>query len=246
MIISDPTIYFLILILGAFVAAFVTGAVGFADGLIFNAFWLHIMDPIAAVQLVIVASLIVHLQPLYKLRQELNYTRLRPFAFFGIVGVPLGIALLIYSQPALFKAGVGVLLLTYGVWMLGKSGNTLIGKSKKVTDSFVGFVGGVMGGFSGIGGLLPTIWMNLQNENKNTQRGTYEPFILFINIAGITGFVIAGKITESVFSDLLVIMPALMIGSWLGIKIYPKLNEVLFRKIVLGCILLSGLGLLVI
>ena len=54
MSISDPSVYLLILFVGAFIAAFVTGAVGFADGLILNAFWLHIMEPANAIALIIV------------------------------------------------------------------------------------------------------------------------------------------------------------------------------------------------
>jgi uncharacterized membrane protein YfcA len=45
--------------------------------------------------------------------------------------------------------------------------------------------------------------------------------------------------------DLLKIIPALLVGSWLGIKIYNKINDNLFRKVVLGLILLSGLFLVI-
>ena len=54
MIISDPSIYLLILISGAFTAAFVQGASGFGSGLVLNAFWLHIMEPAIAIPLNII------------------------------------------------------------------------------------------------------------------------------------------------------------------------------------------------
>ena len=88
--IFDPSIYLLILLAGAFIAAFVTGAVGFADGLILNAFWLHIMEPSAAIPLVIISGLLIHIIPLYKLRKTLDFSRLKPFVLFGVIGVPLG------------------------------------------------------------------------------------------------------------------------------------------------------------
>ena len=44
--------------------------------------------------------------------------------------------------------------------------------------------------------------------------------------------------------DLIKIIPALLIGSWIGIKIYALINEALFRQVILGLIFLAGLVLL--
>ena len=69
MIISDPSIYLLILISGAFTAAFVQGASGFGSGLVLNAFWLHIMEPAIAIPLNIITCLLISGWPLFKLRK---------------------------------------------------------------------------------------------------------------------------------------------------------------------------------
>jgi len=228
MSISDPSVYLLILFVGAFIAAFVTGAVGFADGLILNAFWLHIMEPANAIALIIVSSLLIHVIPLYKLRKTLDYSRLKPFVLFGIIGFPFGVWALTRINPEIFKITIGFFLLGYGLWMW-----------------FIGLSGGLMGGFAGLAGLLPTLWVGMQKLPKNVQRGTFEPYILIVNLFGIAIFFFAGKITTQVGFDLLWAMPALIVGSWLGVKVYPLINDVVFRKTVLGLILLSGLMLLV-
>ena len=71
MSISDPSIYLLILLGGAFLGAFVQGATGFGSGLIINAFWLHIMEPAYAIPLNVVTSLFISGIPIYKLRKKL-------------------------------------------------------------------------------------------------------------------------------------------------------------------------------
>jgi len=245
MSISDPSIYFLILLTGAFIAAFVTGAVGFADGLILNAFWLHIMEPASAVALIIVSSFLIHAIPLYKLRKTLNYSRLKPFVLFGVIGFPFGMWALTRINPEVFKITIGFLLLGYGLWMLIRSKSSAKMSQKPMLDGVVGLNGGFMGGFAGLAGLLPTLWVGMQNLPKNVQRGTFEPYILIVNLVGIAVFFIAGKITMQVGVDLLWALPALIIGSWLGVKVYPLINDTVFRKTVLVLILLSGLMLLV-
>ena len=70
--------------------------------------------------------------------------------------------------------------------------------------------------------------------------------MLFItSVAAIISFAFAGLYKIEMIFDLLKIIPALLVGSWLGIKIYNKINDNLFRKVVLGLILLSGLFLVI-
>ena len=40
-------------------------------------------------------------------------------------------------------------------------------------------------------------------------------------------------------------LPALLAGTWLGLKLYGRVNEATFRKVVLVLLLLSGVALLV-
>ena len=40
-------------------------------------------------------------------------------------------------------------------------------------------------------------------------------------------------------------LPLLLAGTWVGLRLYTRLDEVGFRKVVLGLLLISGLGLVV-
>ena len=101
--ITDPSLYLPLLLLGAFAAAFVTGAVGFADALILNAVWLHIMDPAAAIPLVVSCGIAMHAMPLLKLRKRLDFSRLPPFVLAGMLGVPAGVWMLTRLDPQLYR-----------------------------------------------------------------------------------------------------------------------------------------------
>ncbi|PCH79194.1 MAG: hypothetical protein COC02_08770 [Rhodospirillaceae bacterium] len=243
--IFEPSIYLFILLAGAFIAAFVTGSVGFADGLILNAFWLHIMEPSAAIPLVIISGFLIHIIPLYKLRRTLDFSRLKPFVLFGVIGIPLGMWALTRIDPEIFKVSIGFLLLVYGLWMLIRVKSSVKVSQKPALDGIVGLSGGFMGGFAGLAGLLPTLWVGMQNLPKNVQRGTFEPYILIVNLVAIIAFFTTGRLSTQTGVDLLWAFPALIFGSWLGVKVYPFINEAVFRKTVLVLILLSGLMLLI-
>ena len=40
-------------------------------------------------------------------------------------------------------------------------------------------------------------------------------------------------------------LPALLVGTWVGLKLYEHLNEVWFQRLVLGLFFVSGVALIV-
>ena len=244
MLISDPVIFQSLLLFGAFFAGLVQGATGFGSGIVLNAFWLHILEPSAAISLNIVSCLCVSALPIYKLRKTLDFSKLKSFVFFGVIGIPTGLLILTMTDPSIFKTTVGLILVIFSIWKF-KSKDILINfKSNPALDKLIGFISGILGGFAALGGILPTIWVNLQSLPKDTQRGTYEPFIFITSIAAVISFYFAGFLTLDIFYNFLKAFPALMLGSWIGIKIYALINEALFRHVILGLIFLAGLVLL--
>ena len=245
MIISDPSIYLLILISGAFTAAFVQGASGFGSGLVLNAFWLHIMEPAIVIPLNIITCLLISGWPLFKLRKTLDFSKLRPFIISGLIGIPLGMHLLQTTDPRLFKISIGIFLVFYAILIFKNNNLSVKVNNNKSIDRFIGLISGFMGGFAALGGILPTIWVSLQKLPKNTQRGTYEPFIFITSIMAVISFAIAGLFTLQIFYDLLLTIPALIIGSFLGMKIYHVIDGEVFQKTILGLIFIAGIVLLI-
>ena len=88
-------------------------------------------------------------------------------------------------------------------------------------------------------------------ENQETHqklKSIYRDLVPY-NISGsyivaILSFGFAGLYKIEMLYDLIKIIPALLIGSWIGIKIYALINEALFRQVILGLIFLAGLVLL--
>ena len=244
MLISDPVIFQSILLFGAFFAGIVQGATGFGSGIVLNAFWLHILEPSAAISLNIVSCLFVSALPIYKLRKTLDFSKLKSFVVFGVIGIPTGLLILTMTDPTIFKTTVGFILVIFSIWKF-RGKNILINfRSNPTLDKLIGFISGILGGFAALGGILPTIWVNLQRLPKNTQRGTYEPFIFITSIAAVVSFYFAGLLTLDIFYNFLKVFPALVIGSWIGVKIYSFIDEALFRQVILGLIFLAGLVLL--
>ncbi|MEM7255596.1 MAG: sulfite exporter TauE/SafE family protein, partial [Pseudomonadota bacterium] len=171
------------LCLGALLIGLVVGVSGFGDALVGTAVWLHAFSPPETVALVLLSSLFVHAISLRKLRANFAWKRFGPFLLFGFLGVPIGIGLLGWIEPQAIKHAVGGLLVVLGLVFLFGGGARLpsTGWGRRVLERLVAFGGGVLGGFAGLSGVLPTLYLSSSGINKATQRAIYQPFIFAMN-----------------------------------------------------------------
>src|SRR3954469_21003145 len=133
-------------ILGAAAAGFVQGLSGFAFGLVAMTFWAWSVPAQLAGPLVVFGSLLGQLLSLRPTRRGFELRRTLPFIAGGVIGVPIGAALLPHIDQAMFKAFVGALLAIWCPTMLFARELPRVVAGGRFADGGAGFVGGVMGG----------------------------------------------------------------------------------------------------
>src|SRR5215218_7529609 len=90
--------------------ALVAGLSGFAFGLVAASIWLYILSPLQTATLIIAFGLIVQGFSVWKLRHALDWRRLWPFVLGAALGVPIGVSILTWANPAQVRTGVGAFL----------------------------------------------------------------------------------------------------------------------------------------
>ena len=230
---------------GALAAGFVSGLAGFGTGLVALGFWLHAIDPLLAAPLVAICSVVGQIQSLVSLRRSIRVSRLWPFLLGGVLGVPAGVALLDRLDVATFRAVIGLFLIAYCAAMLAARRLPVVAWGGRGADGAVGLAGGVMGGTAGLSGPLPTIWCGLRGWAKDDQRAVYQPFNLAVLSLALAAYATQGFVTATVIELALVCLPATLLGVWLGLKSYGRINDRQFRLLVLWLLLASGIVLAV-
>jgi uncharacterized protein len=228
----------------AFLGGFASGLAGFAMGFIVSGIWLHVITPIQTTALIAGYGLCTQGYGVWKLRHTLSWRTVAPFIIGGTIGVPLGTMLLAYINPAYLRGGVGILLVIYSIYGLAKPAL----KPRQVgatADGSIGFLNGVLGGLTGLPGFIITVWCQMRGWTKDEQRAVFQPVIL----AGMALIAISLSVTGAITTDTLRLyvlgLPALLAGLWLGFRLYGKLDDATFRKLILLLLLLAGLALIV-
>ncbi len=228
---------------GALLAGFVSGLAGFGTGLVSLGFWLHTVEPLLAAPLVVICSVVGQVQATTLLRRGVRIARLWPFLAGGLIGVPLGVAILGAVEVATFRVLVGVFLILYAAIMLSLRELPVVAWGGRAADGAVGLLGGVMGGVAGLSGPLPTLWCGLRGWSKEAQRGVYQPYNLGVLGFTLGVYAVQGVVTARVLELALICLPMTLLGVWLGLRSYGRLDDRQFRALVLWLLLASGASL---
>jgi uncharacterized membrane protein YfcA len=228
-----------------FIGGLTTGVAGFAMGLVVSGIWLHIITPIQTAVLIAGYGLLTQSYGIWKLRHALSWRKVAPFIIGGAIGVPIGTLLLTsYVNPAYLRAGVGLLLVLYSAYNLARPAFKPV-ESGVPTDVGVGILNGLLGGLTGLTGIIVAIWCQLRGWPKDVQRTVFQPVNLAALVMSAVSLSIAGAVTGDTVKLYLLGLPLMLAGLWSGFKLYGKLNDAEFRKVILLLLLASGLSLLV-
>jgi uncharacterized membrane protein YfcA len=241
----DTTLFITVFLAATFAAALVAGLAGFAFGLVAAAVWLYILTPLQTATLIIWFGLIVQGYAVWKLRTAIKWPRIITLIIGAAIGVPLGVFVLSSASSRALRIGVGVVLVLYSLYSLLRPKMKPVAGGGSVADAAVGVVNGALGGATGFAGIVATIWCQLRGWPKDQQRAVFQP-------VGVATFAMSaawlggqGSMSRDTLWLFALGLPALLLGTWAGLRLYGKLDENQFRNVVLVLLLVSGTVLLI-
>jgi hypothetical protein len=229
--------------LGGFLGGIATGAAGFAYGVVATSIWLHGIAPVHATMLVVSVGFVIQAGMTWKMCSSLDMQRLTPFLIAGLIGAPIGVWLVVKTNPGAIKVALAAFMVVYGIYvLLAPRLPRLIGGGTPA-DAMIGFLGGVLGGLAGLSGILPAIWTQIRGWPKDVARGIFQPFIVVMHLATVVliGVVALDRTGAILF---VAVFPAVLLGAWVGWMIYGKLDERSFQKLFAGLLVVSGVLLM--
>jgi hypothetical protein len=233
------------IIVGSCFGGFISGIAGFAFGLVALSFWVWQIDPKLLAPMVVFGSFVAQTLSVGAVRRSFDWKRMTPFLIGGTLGVPVGVALLGVVNVTMFRLFTGVILIIFCSSMLFLTDLKPITAGGRWADGVSGVIGGIMGGLAGLTGPAPTLWCTVRGWDKDTQRCIFQSFNLGMQAIALVTYWLNGTLTPTVGKVFALMLPALLIPTVVGARLYKRINAVVFRKIVLGLLLLSGVVLLV-
>lgn len=226
-----------------FVGALVFCTVGFGIGVASFPLLLLLVDPQTAVVVINTVSLPMFALVIWQTRRHIPVRQVLPVAAAGLVGVPVGIFILRDSDAVFLRIAIAALIIALTLlaafntrWSLPRS--TPIGMG-------VGFAVSVILNAFGVGGALMALAWLSHRMSSHALRGSLSLYFLAVEGAGVIGYGAAGLLTEERLQLIGISLVPVVLGWGLALLILQRINETMFRRLVIVAIIATSMMVLV-
>ena len=179
-------------------------------------------------------------------RHQVLWDEFRRLLMPTLAGVAGGLYLFALLDNRLLLKLLGGFLLAYAAYMLVAQ---WVGMQQlKLSEKWalpLGFLGAFIDAlFGGGGGTLVVIYMHGRGVSKTEFRATLAVLWFVEMMARIGGYTLAGYYTQDTLALVAVMLPFMLLGTWVGEKINASVSQETFTKILAAMLLLSGASLL--
>src|SRR5205085_4829952 len=145
----------------------------------------------------------------------------------------------------LFKAVLGGFLLVACPLLMVAERLPKVTHGGRLADAVAGAAGGAMGGLGGFTGVVPSLWCTLRGYEKDTQRSIIQNFNLALLCVTFASYLATGILQSSQLPLLAIVLPAMVVPSLLGARLYMRISQQAFRRVFLGLLACPGAALVV-
>lgn len=224
-----------------FVAYFVRGIAGFGSGLIAVPLLALVFPVGQVVPLVVLFDWLGSASQGLRNRDRISWRDELPLIPFTLVGVALGLTLLQSLASDTLKQALGAFVIVYAVYQVLP---LPVLRGSRLFAVPCGFVGGVIGTLFGTGGPLYVIYFGLRGLDKDAFRATFSVNFLIDGVIRLAAFASFGLFAGDRIWAILVGLPILAAGMWLGDRVHSTLSTTAFARMISVLLLGSGIALL--
>ena len=220
-------------------AGFVRAISGFGFALVTAPLLLFIFDPQSVVVINVILGVLTGALLLLHTRHHIDVKRVLLMCSGSIFGIPIGVYLLSSLDPTVLKLVIAILIIPFSIILL--LGHSHQFRRDNLGCGISGFVSGLVGSSTSFSG--PPVVLFLLNQGLVKERfiGTLTAYFLFTGVASVSAFSFIGMVTIDLLIKVAILLPTAVLGFYIGLKVQPKIDAILFRKIVTSIISLAAL-----
>jgi uncharacterized membrane protein YfcA len=197
-----------------------------------------------AVPMLAAQAFVLTVWMLYGLRRHLRKRIVLPI----LVGLPLGLPLGVYLLHVLSEENIrrllGSVVLLYVLWSIVKVSRTTPVLRRDAWGLMAGFLSGVIGGAILAAGPIIVIYLTLRGLRKEEFKATFLVWALLQMGLLVPFYTMTGMLTSKVFLWGAISLPFSGVGILIGVRLFERVQEQVFYRLVIVLLALSGVRLL--
>lgn len=228
------------LFISALFAYFIKGITGFGNTLVMGPLFSFVISNRLITPVDLLLSIPTNIYIVWRERKNISMKVVIPLSIMLLAGIIPGTFLLKVGNDWILKSILGVIIVGIAIEMLTRkpniSGTT---KTNPILLIFIGIMSGILAGLYGIGVLL-IAYISRTTDNKSEFRANICCVFLVDNIFRFFLYLYTGILNKEAFSMTLFLLPAVIIGMMIGVKVDSNMKEETVKKSVVVLLIISG------
>lgn len=226
----------------ALAAGAVRGITGFGGAMVMSPPLALLIGPRVTVPVVLLLESIVAAPMLWQTRERVNWRMIGAILAAACAFVPIGVLVLAVADPKAIRNAIAITVIVFALLLL--RGWRYAGRPRLSTSLGLGAVSGGMLGATSIGGPPVILYLLSGPDSIETTRANLTLYVTVTSLIGIVMLLQQGIFDAHAAWLSLWLAPAYYAGLVGGIRLFPRLNEVRFRRLTLGLLIVVSAGIL--
>jgi uncharacterized membrane protein YfcA len=228
-LLADPGGILIWAALTAFVAGLMRGFAGFGSAMLMAPVFAVLMSPAHMVPIVVSLELPMGAMLFLGARRQVEWSFVAPLSGIAILAMPLGIWLLVSADTNFLTKAISTVVLVFvGVLALGWRYR---GPRPLPLTLAIGALSGAMMATSSVGGPPVLLYMLAAEHPAAKIRANIVGYFFLTTIFLLTFVLAASPTAVAAVIDALVLLPVILLGSWIGSRLAGKAADQLYRRI---------------
>ncbi len=199
-----------------------------------------IMGPKDAIMFVLFTGIITKLTLLIRTWHQSSFSAISLLFAASLVGALPGAYVLKIISDATLKLAIGLVLIIITIAMAHNFRVNI--RQPRLAQSVVGVVSGFLATTTSLSGPPVVMYYLNQQTDKEKVRANLTRYFILSNASSLVISYYFGTVNlQLLTANTLICLPAILLGVWLGEKIFAKFNATAFRKLALAVIAASAL-----
>jgi len=227
----------------ASVAGLLRGFAGFGSAMLMAPVFAILFGSAEMVATIVTMELAISFHLFPPARRECDWAVVAPMTIAACIAMPLGLWLLVSLDRGLLTRIVSALVAGFALVML--AGWRWRGMRGAIPSAVVGTISGAMMATTSVGGPPVLLYMLSSQDSPATVRANAIMYYFATQLVLLALMFATGIAGVPALVRAAVLFPFMLAGSWLGVRLFRGADEMFYRRIALGLLLVVGLfGLL--
>ena len=219
-------------------AGFLRGLTGFGGAMMITPLLSLLVGPVSAVATALIleasAALVMFADAIPKARWNILSYLTVPTIFT----VPLGSYFLLTLDPHLARKVISIVVIVCSAALL--LGIRYTRQPRPATSLLLGSIVGAMLGATSVGAPPAILYLLSGPDPAAITRANLSIFVTTISVIGLLMLAIAGAITAELALVVALLVAPFLLATWLGGKLFTRLDDTVARRIALGFMIAAG------